>query len=305
MTDGTLADGPDAMPGAAVARTAGGLLRAARQAQGLHIAALAASIKVVPKKLEWLEADQFDHLPDATFTRALAQTVCRTLKIDPAPVLALLPPIAGNRLDQVAEGLNTPFHERPGRLVAQEWSRVASPALWLALALLVAAVAVYLVPAQWFSFMKPTATRAAAEAPPSATTGPFKAASTAPATLAPTAANALSAAGDRAAGSASTIAMTPPQNLADSQPGPEATTAPPPGILQLHASAASWIDVTDARGQTLIARQVQPNESVALDGVMPFKLKVGNAKATTLVFRGEPVELEPFTRDNVARLVLK
>ena len=59
--------------------------------QGLHIAALAAAIKVAPRKLDALENDRYDELPDATFTRALAQTVCRTLKIDAAPVLALLP----------------------------------------------------------------------------------------------------------------------------------------------------------------------------------------------------------------------
>ena len=93
----------DAMPESAAAApprptTAGGLLRQARQAQGLHIAALAAAIKVVPRKLELLESDQFDQLPDATFTRALAQTVCRTLKIDAAPILALLPPPSGHRL---------------------------------------------------------------------------------------------------------------------------------------------------------------------------------------------------------------
>ena len=75
--------------------SAGRLLREARERQGLHIAALAASIKVTPKKLELLEADRFDALPDATFTRALAQTVCRALKIDSAPVLRLLPPPAG------------------------------------------------------------------------------------------------------------------------------------------------------------------------------------------------------------------
>ena len=70
---------------------AGALLRAARERQGLHIAALAAAIKVSQRKLEALEADRFDELPDATFTRALAQTVCRQLKIDPKPVLERLP----------------------------------------------------------------------------------------------------------------------------------------------------------------------------------------------------------------------
>ena len=68
---------------------AGALLKAARERQGLHIAALAAAIKVSPRKLDALENDRWDELPDATFTRALAQTVCRTLKIDARPVLEL------------------------------------------------------------------------------------------------------------------------------------------------------------------------------------------------------------------------
>ena len=66
-------------------RSAGALLRAAREEQGLHIAALAAAIKVTPRKLDALENDRCDELPDATFTRALAQTVCRALKIDAGP----------------------------------------------------------------------------------------------------------------------------------------------------------------------------------------------------------------------------
>ena len=96
--------------------SAGALLRAAREKQGLHIAALAAAIKVTPRKLDALEHDRYDELPGATFTRALAQTVCRSLKIDPQPVLALLPQADNPGLDAVAAGsLNTPFRDRPGR----------------------------------------------------------------------------------------------------------------------------------------------------------------------------------------------
>ena len=36
-----------------------------------------------------------------------------------------------------------------------------------------------------------------------------------------------------------------------------------------------------------------------------MKLKIGNADGTRLSLRGQPVELQPFTRDNVARLDLK
>lgn len=73
------------------AATAGAWLRNARQQRGLHIAALAVMLKVPQAKLEALEADRYDELPDATFARALATAVCRALKIDAGPVLALLP----------------------------------------------------------------------------------------------------------------------------------------------------------------------------------------------------------------------
>src|SRR3954470_24334715 len=72
-------------------KTAGDLLREAREAHGLHIEMVAAALKVSPQKLIALEADDIESLPDPVFARALAASVCRALRIDPAPVLAKLP----------------------------------------------------------------------------------------------------------------------------------------------------------------------------------------------------------------------
>ena len=269
--------------------TAGGLLRQARQAQGLHIAALAAAIKVTPRKLELLEADQFDQLPDATFTRALAQAVCRTLKVDATPVLALLPPPNGHRLEQVASGLNTPFHDRPGRLVAREWASVANPVLWVVAVIVVMTLAVYALPPSWLPFSNAAVTRPRpAEvivAPAPDITG--AAASSAPAVV------------------QGAVTLTPQVAvIAPSEPDPVAVAAAS-GVLQFRASAQSWVEVTDAAGQSLIARLLEPGESVGLDGVMPMKVRIGNAGGMQVVFRGQPLELAAHTRDNVARLELK
>ena len=100
----------EAFAGSTGAASAGRLLKQAREAQGLHLAALASAIKVSPQKLELLEADRYDQLLDATLTRALAQTVCRSLKIDAAPVLALLPRPGSNRLGEVGQNLNAPLN---------------------------------------------------------------------------------------------------------------------------------------------------------------------------------------------------
>jgi len=286
------------LPAPAAAATAGGLLRQARQAQGLHIAALAAAIKVVPRKLELLESDQFDQLPDPTFTRALAQTVCRTLKIDAAPILALLPPPKGHRLEHVAGGLNTPFRERPGNMAPKEWASVKNPALWIVAVIALLTLAMYALPASWLPFSSTAVTRVH---PPETAAAP--AALPAPAVVVPVATSAPASAPmvtDVAA--SATPAAEPPAALTE----PDAVTAAAAsGVLQFSATAQTWVEVTDARGQSLIARVLEPGESVGLDGVIPLKVKIGNAAGTQLVFRGQPLALAAYTRDNVARLELK
>ena len=306
MSDPSNATGP--------ASSAGALLRQARQAQGLHIAALAAAIKVTPRKLELLESDQFDQLPDATFTRALAQTVCRALKIDATPVLALLPPASGYRLEHVGSGLNAPFRDRPGRMAPNEWAILGNPTLWIAALLVIGALAVYLMPAQWL----PTAARNAIGSGGGAASAPATAAS-ASTTISETI--VASPTGSGAASAPAASDAFPPSESASSPVVSSATvsgatislpandTAAEPaavtGMLQLRPDAQSWIEVTDARGTALISRLVEPGEAVGLDGTPPFKLKIGNAGATHVVFRGKPVELAPYVRDNVARFELK
>ena len=91
----------------AVPPSPGALLRAAREAQGLHIGALAVALKVPVKKLEALETDRFDLLPDTVFARALALSVCRTLKIDASPIMLGLPQLQTPQMKNDESGLNT------------------------------------------------------------------------------------------------------------------------------------------------------------------------------------------------------
>ena len=130
--------------------SAGALLRRARETRGLHIAALAASIKVSPRKLEALEADRYAELPDLTFARALAQTVCRALKIDAEPVLDKLPR-AGDlpKLAQVGGGLNAPFRGAPANRDPGDFSFYRRPVFWATLLVLAGSLALALLPERW------------------------------------------------------------------------------------------------------------------------------------------------------------
>lgn len=277
-------DTPGNTPGdTAAPQRAGALLRAAREKQGLHIAALAAAIKVTPAKLDALEQGRYDELPDATFTRALAQSVCRVLKIDAAPVLERLPAAAGVMLEKVDAGLNTPFRDRPGRIDPTDWTLWRQPVVWVVLALLAAAAAFWLLPPLSLP-ASPAAEAPAAAAP----------AVEAPAPAAPATATTPATPATEPAAASSPVAATPAAAALDAS-----------YLLVLRAEDASWVEVLDARGQSLFSRTVTPGESVGIDGTAPLKVRIGNAGATRLVFRGQPVDLAAVTRDNVARLELK
>jgi len=75
--------------------------------------------------------------------------------------------------------------------------------------------------------------------------------------------------------------------------------------VQVIATADSWVEVVDAQGHTLLSRVVVAGESVGLDGAMPMRVKIGNARGTHLKLRGDNVDLTPWTHDNVARLEVK
>lgn len=286
--------------------TAGGMLRAAREKQGLHIAALAAAIKVSPRKLEALENDRHDELPDATFVRALAQTVCRTLKVDAKPVLELLPPVPSVALQPGSGGLGTPFRERPGRVEPGLSPSNVRPLVWAAAVLVLAALAIYVAPGSWWRALSPATPEAAdgatvpfvaavPAADPAATTGTAAVSAVAGVLVAPLPATEAAASQSLV----ETVFSAPPAAAAAS--GAAAGVA---GVLQLRCSEKTWVEVRDARGQALLSRNVQPGESVGLDGALPLRVTIGNAAATQLAFRGQPVSLASRTRDNVARLEL-
>jgi len=309
------------------ATTAGALLRQARQARGLHIAALATAIKVTPQKLELLETDRLDQLPGTAFTRALAQTVCRFLKIDAAPVMALLPPAPGHGLEQMSRGLNEPFRDRPGRRVPNDLQFLKNPVLLGTAAILIAAVGVSLIPGHWLSEHLPHGMSSASRPAPetvsvSVVTQPAIAQDALPPALGASALSTAEPVPDPAvlAAASAVVDVAPPAASAALSAAPSVTampTAPASGVadaasaatasgLQLRAAQASWVEVTDKRGVSLLSRRLQAGETVALDGALPLKVKIGNASATQLSFNGQPVDLAPVTsRGNVARIELR
>ena len=301
---------------------AGAMLRAARQQQGLHIAALAAAIKVPPAKLESLESGRYHELLDVTFSRALAQTVCRVLKIDPTPVLAQMPGAPPDALGRVDGGLNMPYRERPGRVVPGDWAPWRHPVLWLVALLLIAAAGFVLVPATVVRDLALPGSAAtlpvmppggAAAAPPAgADAGAAPAAGAAsglglvPKTASP---------GELGSHAAPTLgaAATPRTELpaapsaalfGDSNANANASTSTNSDAVMLRALQPTWVQAVDGTGQTLMARLLPAGEAVEMTVTPPLRLKIGNVSGTELSFRGHRVDLSTATRDNIANVIL-
>lgn len=260
--------------------TGGAMLRQAREALGLHIAALAVSLKVPVKKLEALEADRFDLLPDTVFVRALASSVCRSLKIDPEPVLAKMPHTSTPQLRAYEASINIPFRSTAGGGGMFSWDHLSKPFVWVVLGLLLGALVL---------FFFPFGPRTEVAVAPKADTTSVNPSLPLPAP-APTASeeNALPAAASAAeATSASTVLV----------PGSGATT----GVIIFKARAVSWVEVVDASGVVQVRRNMANGETVGATGALPLTVVVGRADTTEVQVRGKPFDLIPVAKDNVAR----
>jgi cytoskeleton protein RodZ len=288
-----------------------------RQDRGMSIEALAASIKVSPAKLQALEAGRYEELANAAYVRALAMAVCRALKADPRYILAALPaPDHHSILSEVPE--QQPFRAGRARLnldssVVREVRQLLRPKFLVPLFILAAAIAVYNWP------VSPPDAPFMAEAPASAPVATSPPAVKAPATdysfdqaalaAAKAAAEAASTpvSGPDAAPmqmpSASDV-VSPPLASASVAPTPVASAPAGTGHLVLLANAESWIQIKDAGGEQLLKRLVLAGERIALQGALPFKIKLGNASAVQLTYQGKPVDLTEHTRANVARFEL-
>lgn len=273
-------------------RSAGQLLREARLAKDLSVAALAGQLRVSVSRLEALEADQIDELHGAAYTRSLALAVCRALGVDAAPVLQRLPMPDDSALGEVGPGLNTPFREGSTRLRGDALGWLSRPIVWGPALFLVASVVVWWWPQDGDS---PGVTTVAVTPLPAPT--PVAPSPATPSPAAPAGDTAAPAAAGPAAPSVETVHSAPPPSAAAT---PDLSRP-----LQLRATSESWIEVLDARGAVLLSRTLQPGEQVDLSGVMPLQITIGNAASTTVQWRGQPVDLASHTRDNVARLEVR
>jgi cytoskeleton protein RodZ len=252
--------------------TAGQMLHAARVASGMHIGTLSLALKVPVKKLELLEADDWEHLPDAVFVRALATSVCRQIKTDSAPILAALPKNTSTKIldDKEQAELNQPFHSpNDAKFSRMQSVALSMPLIAGAAVLLLAALLLIFLP----DFIKQQSNKKA------------EVIEKIEPVIAPELAPAIAPA------------------IAASAPG---VLPADMSILRLTAKGEVWVEVKDSKGTVLVQRNLQPKEIVNVSGMPPLSVVLGRVnEIESVVVRGKPFNLSPVSSENIARFEVK
>lgn len=275
---------------AAVAPAAsyGRVLAAERERQGISVVDMAARLRLHPRQIAAIEAEDLDRLPGDPFVLGFVRNYAKALRIDPAPLVDAL----RVRLAPAETGAETAA-AGPSQVVRDATRERVSRSV-----VIVGAVAALIA----FGIIGWLSTRSA---PPAAGRGQ---AATQPAPAAPATPVAsdplsVSAAGPSAQASARDAAV--PAAAAE----PVVATAPAPASanrIRLAFRERAWVEVTQADGRVMLSQNNDAGSEQKLDGKPPFKLVIGNASAVTLEYRGRAIDLKPLTSiENVARVTLE
>jgi cytoskeleton protein RodZ len=296
MTDNPSPTAPEVDAAAVVVNNGHLLLAQARQTAGLGLDALSLALKVPVRRLESLEAGRYEELPDMTFARALAMSVCRYLQIDAQVVLERMPSAHVARLgDQGALGGDTLYTTGEG-LALSPVSVLRRPPVLVAMALLLAAALLYSLPE---ATDPPPVDAAPASEPAPVPAAPL------PAPIPATESSAAPA--DVPVPSSTTVPVAaPPAPLPVPIEPAAAPVAPNRSVvLRVSAQEETWLEVVRPDGTVLMGRLLKSGDVVDMGSAPPYTVVLGRASAAQVFVRGQAIPLAPHTRGDVARYEVK
>ncbi|MEY3782051.1 MAG: hypothetical protein RIS97_229 [Pseudomonadota bacterium] len=254
--------------------SAGQMLKQARLDAGLHIAALAVTLRVPVKRIEALENGQIDLLPDLVFVRALTSSICQTLKIDALPILEKLPKAALPRLNGEDAAINTPIGVTGDGKGALLSNIVTSPWLMGVLLLCIGTAGIYLLPK--------TSSYAISDSV------------ALPNAIVPSSSSMVS-------NTTVSAAVSPVVEARNSNVPANPTLPPADSIVVFKASGETWVEVKNAAGSTMFKKLLNAGETVGASGTLPLTVIVGRADVTQVEVRGKSIDLALIAKSNVAR----
>ena len=309
----------------------GATLREKRIAMGLSVADVAAQIRLAPRQIEALEADDLAHLPELPFVRGFVRSYAKLLQLDDQPLLATLPDphAVSERIEP--ESVEVPFNiQQLSARQNQMWLYATA-----VIAVLVAIFAIWHYAAPKVDVKAPVSDiiESSITLPDLSQIGSEVAASDvvaieehaiAPVASAPVAvppvvkANVPLQPAPTIKSQAVTVPKLPAPALKTAttlaQSGVPAAntsgqTAAQVNLVRIRVvfDAESWTEIKDATGRLMSSKLNEAGTELNLNGPAPYDLVIGNARFVQLYRRGKLVDLAPYinSTSEVARLTLE
>jgi cytoskeleton protein RodZ len=290
----------------------GRTLAAQREAMGWTVEQVADQLKLAVRQVVALEAGDYAALPGPAVVRGFVRAYAKIVKLDPAPLVALIALDVPGPTDATGTTLR---RDKPASFSEVRFpthgKRAALPLVPIAAVVLVIAAAA----AAWqFGLIPhglvrstdtPAASASAAAALQPGVTAPAASAPAAPAVDA----NALqnpSVPLISVPPPSSTTAGSPAAGVAPAAPAAAVAAAPAgANALVISVREDSWIEVKRAKGAPLISRLVKGGTTESFDITEPVTLVVGKPGAVSATLRGAAVELPPVAGSAISRVNLK
>ena len=278
-------------------QSVGQQLRTARLAKGLTADDVAKALKLSPRQVVALEADDWPSLPCKTIIRGFVRNYARLLGVNANLLMGALDQLAMPQGPELEMSVGTPVNiPQEGKVDRRDFARVFSGLLVLVLAV----SAYFFFPQElWLSTLsalksatQPSEVVAekepAAEPEPAGAPEPVKApeaalpavaATTPPAVVAPASANTPASSNAVANASAN--------------------------VLKFSFAQPSWVEVRDRSGQIIFSKKNDAGTEREVEGQPPFAVIIGNAGFVTLQYKGKSVDLSKRSKEDVARLTLE
>jgi cytoskeleton protein RodZ len=291
----------------------GAQLAAQRDARGWTVEQVASQLNLAPRQIQALEQDNFNALPGMAIARGFIRAYAKLLKMDAAPLIASL---AAETASQPIEPLHSrrpltvPFSDAK-RLSANGPRTAVSKSIFAVFGVaIVAAAAFAAYQLGWLQLpasLHTTASNVTSEAVPASVPATV--------TAVPESKEVTNASTNAAQGSEPN-ATAPAASVASLQAAapeaaPAAQSAAGKNTLVLKMREESWVEIRRAGeaapggSNILLSRLERAGTAETFEVTEPVVVTIGNASGVEATLRGEPLDLKPNAKSNVARLNLK
>lgn len=296
---------------------AGRALAEARERSGLTVADVARQLRLSPRQIEALEANDHANLPGDTFRRGFIRNYAKLLQIDPEPLLGPNQ-CAQPQTQAIAVPMGRVEFGSRRRLMplGGNSSRMPLPKL----ALVIGVVAFVLILGVYELLQESpakveTALKSGGGETTMALSLPQPGAQNEEASRNTPVENPDSVPKVPSPAATTNGAATVPAASIPAVPTVQAPTAPPVSAavaantgshgLQFVFDGDSWVEVKDKSGKVIFYQLNAKGSQQSVRGTPPFSLVIGNASKVRVSYNDKSVDLAPHTKVDVARLTLE